>query len=282
MALDRQNAKVTTFGLSKPKTNIDRRSCQRTVPMKVLCLGLCRTGTSSLRAALFELGLDDVYHMCSVTEENPLDSKLWKEAFDAKYEGIGKPYGRAEFDALLGHCMATSDFPSVAFAPELIAAYPEAKIILTVRDNADVWYDSVLNTIWRVSNFLRAPPRTLTQRVVQAILPKPDFNIFKYSPLGNFPEEGCQWYSDWNEEIRTLAKGRDFLEFNVKEGWGPLCRFLEVEQPETPFPRVNDSNTFKEFHDKGLEQDIQRLVGISTKLVAAVGVLGLAVWLARK
>ncbi|RDL32350.1 uncharacterized protein BP5553_08806 [Venustampulla echinocandica] len=275
MASDLQNGQLTTMGLLRPKTNIDRRSCKRVVPMKVICLGLCRTGTSSLRAALFELGLNDVYHMFSVTTENPLDAELWKEAYDAKYKGIGKPYGKEEFDALLGHCMATTDFPGISFAPELLAAYPDAKVILTVRDNGDVWYDSVFNTIWTVSNFLRAPPKTLTQRLVQAILPKPHFNVFEHTPLGNFPVEGRQWYDDWNEDIRTRAKGREFLEFNVKQGWGPLCEFLGVEQPKAKFPRVNDSASFKETHNNDL-------LRVGAKVVAALSVLGLAVWLAKK
>lgn len=33
-----------------------------------------------------------------------------------------------------------SDFPAVSFAPELIQAYPEAKVILTNRD-VDDWYE---------------------------------------------------------------------------------------------------------------------------------------------
>jgi hypothetical protein len=38
-------------------------------------------------------------------KENPKDAKLWVEAFDAKFEGKGKPWGREEFDQVLGHCM---------------------------------------------------------------------------------------------------------------------------------------------------------------------------------
>ena len=60
-------------------------------------------------------------------------------SLEAKYDGKGKPYGRVEFDKLLGHCQAVSDIPALCFAEELIAAYPEAKVILTVRD-VDSWY----------------------------------------------------------------------------------------------------------------------------------------------
>jgi hypothetical protein len=64
---------------------------------------------------------------------------MWMEALEAKYDGKGKPYGRAEFDKLLGHCQGVSDMPAILFADELIAAYPEAKVILTHR-NFDTWY----------------------------------------------------------------------------------------------------------------------------------------------
>lgn len=68
---------------------------------------------------------------------------MWMDALTAKFDGKGS-FGREEWDALLGHCQAVSDWPAVAFAPELIAAYPDAKVILTTRD-VDSWhkYDSV-------------------------------------------------------------------------------------------------------------------------------------------
>jgi hypothetical protein len=71
--------------------------------------------------------------------ENPLDNKYWLAALQAKFEGKGKPYGRAEFDRLLGHCQGVSDLPAILFAEELIEAYPEAKVILTHRE-FESWY----------------------------------------------------------------------------------------------------------------------------------------------
>ena len=71
--------------------------------MRVLALGLGRTGTASLRAALQELGYTDTYHMMSASVENPPDCLCWQDAFAAKYDGKGK-FGREEWDTLLGHC----------------------------------------------------------------------------------------------------------------------------------------------------------------------------------
>lgn len=142
-------------------TNIDRKKYgKRIVPMRVLILGMARTGTEcevsrpkqtsarrtlpntrkiALKKALQLMGIYEVYHGYSNLFDNPRDNEMWLEALEAKYDGKGKPYGRAEFDKLLGHCQAVSDIPALCFAEELIAAYPEAKVILTVRD-VDSWY----------------------------------------------------------------------------------------------------------------------------------------------
>jgi hypothetical protein len=131
-------------------TDIDRRKCHRKVPMKVLALGLGRTGTASLRSALIELGFTDTYHMMSASVENPPDCIMWQDAFAAKYDGIGT-FGREDWDQLLGHCQAICDWPAVAFAKELIEAYPDAKVVLNDRD-IDSWYESTLKTVnWRAT-----------------------------------------------------------------------------------------------------------------------------------
>lgn len=85
------------------------------------------------------LGINECYHGWQPLFENSRDNEMWMEALEAKYDGKGKPYGRAEFEKLLGHCQGVSDMPAILFAEELIAAYPEAKVILTHR-NFDTWY----------------------------------------------------------------------------------------------------------------------------------------------
>jgi hypothetical protein len=142
--------------------------------MRVLVLGMPRTGTDcktsdshkpkgaytdlslALKQALKSLGYNDVYHGYSTTLENARDCQIWLDACNAKFKAKGKPFGRDEFDQLLGHCQvlvsvncsgrtncevqAVSDFPALAFAPELVKAYPEAKVILTIRD-VDSWHE---------------------------------------------------------------------------------------------------------------------------------------------
>jgi hypothetical protein len=63
-------------------------------PRKILYPGQSRTATQSLRAALFELGYSDIYHMTSVLRQNPHDGEMWIEAFESKYHGKGRPFGK--------------------------------------------------------------------------------------------------------------------------------------------------------------------------------------------
>jgi hypothetical protein len=86
-----------------------------------------------MKAALHILGYDDVYHGTDVYS-NIKDCDMWIDALNAKYFGKGKPFGRAEFDKLLGHCAAITDGPANCFGPELIDAYPTAKVVLVERD----------------------------------------------------------------------------------------------------------------------------------------------------
>ncbi len=57
-----------------------------------------------MRRAFIELGYVDTYHGFAATLETPQDCEMWLDAMRAKFKGVGKPFGRAEFDQLLGHC----------------------------------------------------------------------------------------------------------------------------------------------------------------------------------
>ena len=98
---------------------------RRTVPMQVLSLGLPRTGTMSMQAALRILGYSDVHHGIRLIEQ-PTTSNAWEALVDAKDDrGAISPPTRETFDTLLGDCEAVTDSPCAFFAEELLRAYPE-------------------------------------------------------------------------------------------------------------------------------------------------------------
>ncbi|OJJ87562.1 sulfotransferase family protein [Aspergillus glaucus CBS 516.65] len=222
-------------------TCIDRRQCHRTVPMKVLALGVGRTGTASLRIALERLGYLKCYHMMSASMENPPDCLMWHDALLAKYDGVGE-FGRKEWDQLLGDCQAVCDWPACAFAKELIEAYPNAKVILTTRD-VDSWHASVMKTVWwRVSDWEHSFVSNFSWAagMYYPMLSK----FFQTFFRGDFPNKGKQVYEDHVAQIRSMVPPERLLEYQIGDGYGPLCEFLGEEMPDTQFPRGNDMADF--------------------------------------
>ncbi|KAL6880772.1 P-loop containing nucleoside triphosphate hydrolase protein [Trichoderma novae-zelandiae] len=224
-------------------TDINRRKLGRVVPMKVLILGLGRTGTASMRAAMKQLGYVDTYHMMNCSIENPPDALMWMDALCAKYDGQGKPFTREDWDQLLGTCQAVCDWPAVAFAEELIKAYPEAKVVLTNRD-VDSWHASTMKTV-----YWRATDRELRW------LSHFDWAASMYYPMlakffeaffeGDFPNRGKDVFRKHYEHVRSLVPKERLLEYKVTDGWGPLCEFLGDAVPKgCSFPNVNDNSDF--------------------------------------
>ena len=60
-------------------------------------------------------------------------------------------------------------------------------------------------------------------------------------------EESKRFYNQWNEEVKATVPKERLLIFNVKEGWKPLCDFLDLPVPADghSFPHVNDTKNFK-------------------------------------
>jgi hypothetical protein len=108
--------------------------------------------------------------------------------------------------------------------------------------------------------------------------------FYKHTFLNDHSEEVKKGYLEHNKIVRRLARenGREFLEFNVKEGWGPLCEFLGVEVPDVAFPRVNDTKTWQEFVAETKKEAVGRMLDNVGKVVETVGVVGLGFWMATK
>src|SRR6516162_2082937 len=104
--------------------------------MKVIGAGLPRTATLTQKVALEMLGFGPCYHMVDVLAD--LDqAKLWQRALD----------GEAPWDQIFDGFNSTVDWPGGYFYRELIDVYPDAKVLLSVRDG-DSWSCSMRDTIW--------------------------------------------------------------------------------------------------------------------------------------
>jgi hypothetical protein len=182
---------------------------------------------------------------------------MWIEAMNAKFKGIGRPYGKEQWDALLGHCQAVTDTPCVVFYKELLAAYPEAKVILTERDDAEQWFRSSLSTVIHFADlmipqtwfaklqalFSPADPKGL--QLVELIMRNAPMFDALWRDYRNSTSTAKQLYHDYNAEVKRLVPKERLLVFNVKEGWTPLCNFLNEDIPDMEFPSRNSKAEFE-------------------------------------
>ncbi|WPH02979.1 Hypothetical protein R9X50_00585100 [Acrodontium crateriforme] len=255
----------------------------RTRPMEVLSLGLPRTGTASMALAFSQLGYGHCAHGMDMLDDESLAIR-WEPFIDAKYSPSSqrKALARADWDALLGNCGAVTDMPCVMFWRELYAAYPEAKIVLVQRDE-DAWFRSFSEG---VLDAMFAPAGKFSRQYVEPILGSRlgAVSLKTLQCMFGADEDAMRAnarpaYRKLYEDIRATIPREQLLEFNLKDGWEPLCKFLGKEVPDGEFPRVNDAEALKAKIDEYMvkkRDEMERL--LKFKLVpTVVTVAGLCV-----
>jgi hypothetical protein len=210
--------------------------------LKVIGAGFGRTGTTSLKAALESIGFGPCYHMFEVFE-HPEHVPFWDRA--ARGEAV-------DFTGLFADWAATVDWPACNFYRELMALYPEAKVLLSVRD-PERWYQSCRNTIYPSSTRdvgksgepnEPIDPEEASNRARRAMITR----LIWHNVFDDRFEDKDFAIARVNQhvaEVKRVVPADRLLVFDVKEGWGPLCRFLNVPVPEDrPFPHLNDTASF--------------------------------------
>ncbi len=203
--------------------------------LEIIGAGFGRTGTLSMKAALEQLGYIKTHHMVEVLP-NAAQRLLWQQV------GEGAP---PDWDAIFDGYRASVDFPSSSYYKELLAHYPDAKVVLTVRD-PESWYKSASETIYSIS---LAAPRWARkyikmQRQIDTIV---QGCVWQRVFHGQFEDKAktLQTFRDYIDQVKADVPADKLLVFEVKQGWEPLCAFLDKPVPETPFPHVNDTAQFK-------------------------------------
>ena len=197
--------------------------------LRIIGAGFGRTGTLSLKLALEQLGFDKCYHMMEV-RNHPEHVNTWRAV--ARGELIDWP-------KLFQGYQAAVDWPSCNFWREQMQAFPEAKVILTLR-NSESWYESVMKTIWQVSKERRAngANEALSLMVFELIWD----GIFN----GRMSDKDyvIAQYEKHNQRVIDEVPKEKLLVFEAKEGWPSLCEFLGCSIPETGYPNVNTAKEF--------------------------------------
>jgi len=227
-----------------------------------------------MKAALQILGYDDVYHMTN-TWMSLRDADMWVEAYDAKLKGIGKPFGRAEFDKLLGHCMAVTDAPAIDFGPELIEAYPDAKIILVERD-IESWYKSIeplIDSNFRLDLLIFAWLDPFFTGRLWKVTRRNMALTYRARTCSEAKANARQAFKDHYARIRKAAPEDRLLEYELGSGWEPLCKFLGKPVPDTAFPKLNESKLFLRMVEaigmRCFERSLANVVMVLFGLIAA-------------
>jgi len=136
------------------------------------------------------------------------------------------------------------DWPGAAYWKELSDYFSDAKVILTVRDE-NSWFESIRQTIVPsvlIGRDLEDNPdaQSLAEMIYQTV----------YLPLfkGRLEEQdyAIEVYKKHIANVKATIPKNRLLTFDVKEGWEPLCSFLNVEVPDLPFPKSNSTEEFIE------------------------------------
>jgi len=209
--------------------------------MRLIGAGLPRTGTLTQKLALEQLGLGPCYHWVNVIAD--LDQvALWDRALD----------GEAIWDEVFAGQHSTVDWPGGYFYRQLIDVYPEAKVLLSVRD-PEAWERSFRETIQTMSHGdslmpllarARAEIDPRWQRYLQLV------DRMFWGPQGTFaagherPEQLIEQMLRHTDQVKRTVPAERLLVWEVTDGWQPLCEFLEVDVPDEPLPHANDRETF--------------------------------------
>ena len=199
--------------------------------LKVIGVGLGRTGSVSLKFALTRLGFGPCHHMTEVIA-HPETALGWLDAY---------ANGSATVDKMLEGYVSCLDWPSLVFWRQLVAHYPAAKIILTVRD-VDSWFASMNTTILaRIWELETLPEDQLTPRAYITLRMIRDWT-FGGETRSEVHVKSI--FNAHNEAVRSLVPPDRLLEYRITEGWEPLCRFLGCAVPDEPYPHSNDRKEF--------------------------------------
>jgi len=244
--------------------------------LKVIGAGFGRTGTWSTKAALDELGLP-CYHMTEVIQNKDNKSHLdfWRNVANSP------PGTQQDWEPIFAKYAATVDNPGCCVYRELMAAYPDAKVLLTLHPRgAEAWYESTIDTIYFTENLWQF-------KVLELLTPfgrkfgdmsrKLIWGRTLNGVMGDKTKAVAR-YNAYVEEVKAAVPPDKLLIFKVTEGWEPLCAFLGVPKPETEFPNLNDRASIKKVIAGITNGAYVILAGIAA---VAVVILGAAYWLLR-
>lgn len=192
--------------------------------IRVVGAGMARTATHSLKLALEQLLGGPCYHMWELFEH--LDHiPVWIDAAN----GL-----TPDWDDFLAGYVATVDFPAAAFWPELMRAYPDALVLLSVRDTESWWKSASRTIVPRVREELEGPAKDMIETLWAA----------RFTSDIETESAAKAAFEAFNERVRASVPEDRLLEWHLGDGWEPICLALGLPVPEEPFPHTNTTEDF--------------------------------------
>jgi hypothetical protein len=199
--------------------------------LDIVGAGFGRTGTLSLKLALEKLGFNKTYHMAELFD-NPGHLDHWEQARET---------GSCDWDKLFEGYRASVDWPACSYWRELAEHYENAKVLLSVRD-PELWFESIHNTIYPVSTIATKSEDPFQKRWGSW----GNQLIWEDTFDGRIQdkEHAIRVFNANSEAVKEAIPEDRLLVFDVAEGWEPLCKFLDCQIPDEPFPHVNTTEDF--------------------------------------
>ncbi|MEO7478207.1 MAG: sulfotransferase family protein [Lysobacteraceae bacterium] len=235
--------------------------------LKVIGAGFGRTGTMSAYTALNQLGFP-CYHMVEVLQNKANASHLdfWRKVANA-------PAGmQHDWERVFANYSAAVDNPACCVWRELLVAYPDAKVLLTLHPGgADAWYDSTMDTIYFTESMWQFKVLEIATPFGRKFGDMSHKLIWQRSHRGTMDDraKAIAYYRQHIADVKAAVPPDRLLVFTVNEGWKPLCDFLGVPIPETPFPNVNDRASIKKVL-KGMTRGAYVILGIGAAVIAGI------------
>ena len=197
--------------------------------MRVICAGFGRTGTSSLKGALELLLGGPCFHF----------EELFKHTHHRRaWADLARGGPEPEWPRLYEGYQAAVDFPTCTFWEELAEAFPDALIVLSVRE-PESWVRSWMG-LWGYLKFFRLLRFLPFVSDVVAVL---DRLIAERTFGGRLDRDSLvASFEAHNARVQATIPPERLLVYRVQDGWEPLCNALGVPVPEVPFPRHNPGN----------------------------------------
>lgn len=173
--------------------------------------------------------------------------RVFQKSIDEGHATLQKP----DFDIITDQgFQATCDLPMALYYEQVLEQYPDCKFILTTRKNSEEWFrswDTMTKSITQPASFGNIVPAVrpymIYLRWLFAMVSKDDEYLVHDYPLPDQPRvSSIESYEEHNRKVREIIPKDRLLEYNVKDGWEPLCNFLEIDNcPTTPFPKTNSA-----------------------------------------